>query len=136
MLYADDANIVSKSGERLANKMTVIMAGSAAAGLTVSEMKTATILLQTPNRVHRISPLVIRAAGQRYNQTMQFLYLSGLVLANADIMPEIQRRARFAGACYNRFKRELYGVEDAPLTLKVSTLNAEVMETLLYACVT
>ena len=40
------------------------------------------------------------------------------------------------GICYNRFKRELYDMEDAPLTLKVRMLKAEVMETLLYGCVT
>ena len=41
-------------------------------------------------------------------QTMQFLYLGGLVDASADIMPDINRRIRLAWACYNRFKRELY----------------------------
>ena len=40
-----------------------------------------------------------------------------------------------AWACYNLFKRELYDMEDAPFTLKVRMLKAEVMETLLYGCV-
>ena len=69
-------------------------------------------------------------------QTMQFLYLGGLVDASADIMPEVKRRIRLAWACHNRFKRELYDMEDAPFTLKVCMLKAEVMETLLYGCVT
>ena len=69
-------------------------------------------------------------------QTMQFLYLGGLVDASADIMPEIKRRIRLAWACYNPFKRALYDMEDAPFTLKVRMLKAEVMETLLYGCVT
>ena len=69
-------------------------------------------------------------------QTMQFLYLGGLVDASADITPEIERRIRLAWACYNRFKLELYDMEDAPFTLKVRMLNkAEVMEILLYGCV-
>ena len=51
-------------------------------------------------------------------------------------MPEIKRRTRLAWACYNRFKRELYDMEDAPFTLKVRKRKAEVMETLLYGCVT
>ena len=67
---------------------------------------------------------------------MQFLYLGGLVDASADIMPEVKRRIRLAWACHNRFKRELYDMEDAPFTLKVCMLKAEVMETLLYGCVT
>ena len=69
-------------------------------------------------------------------QTMQFLYLGGLVDASAAIMPEIKRWIRLAWACYNRFKQELYDMEDAPFTLKVRMLKAEVMETLLYGCVT
>ena len=51
-------------------------------------------------------------------------------------MPEVKRRIRLAWACFNRFKRELYDTEDAPFTLKVRMLKAEVMVTLLYGCVT
>ena len=51
-------------------------------------------------------------------------------------MPEIKRRILLAWACYNRFKRELYDMGDAPFTLKVRMLKAEVMETLLYVCFT
>ena len=51
-------------------------------------------------------------------------------------MPEIQRRVRLAWVCYKRFKRELYDIEAAPLTLKLRLLKAEVIETLLYRCVT
>ena len=47
----------------------------------------------------------------------------------------IRDRIRLAWPCYNRFKRELYDMEDAPFTLKVPMLKAEV-ETLLYGCVT
>ena len=89
MLYADDADILSKLAEGLAKMMTVIVIVSEAAGLTVSEKKTETILLRTPNQAIRTSPLVVEAAGQRYMQTIQFLYLGGLVDAKADIMPEI-----------------------------------------------
>ena len=48
----------------------------------------------------------------------------------------MKRRIRLAWACYNRFKRELYDMEDAPFTLKVRMPKAEVMETLLHECVT
>ena len=90
-----------------------------APALTVSEKKTEAMLLGTPNQAIRTSPLVVEAVGQRYMQTMRFLYLGGLVDASADSMPEMKRRIRLAWACYNRFKRELYDMEDAPFTLKV-----------------
>ena len=77
MLYVDDAGIVSKSVEGLAKMMTVIVTVFEAAGLTVSEKKTETMLLRTPDQAPRTSPLVIEAAGQRYRQTTQFLYLGG-----------------------------------------------------------
>ena len=80
--------------------------------------------------------LVVEAAGQRYMETIQSLYLSGLIATNADIVPEIKRRIRLAWACYDRFKREVYDMEDAPFLLKVRLLKTEVMETLLYGCVT
>ena len=51
-------------------------------------------------------------------------------------MPEIKRRVRLAWACYSRFKRELYDMEAAPFALKLRMLKAEVMENLLYGCVT
>ena len=66
MLYADDAGIASKSAEGLAKMMTVIVTVFEAAGLTVSEKKTETMLLRTPDQPPRTSPLVIEAAGQRY----------------------------------------------------------------------
>ena len=62
--------------------------------------------------------------------------MGGLVGASADILPEIKRQVRLAWACYQRFKRELRNMEAAPFTLKVRMLKAEVMETLLYGCVT
>ena len=49
MLYADDAGIVSKSAEGLAEVMAVIVSAFEAAGLTVSEKKTETMLLRTPD---------------------------------------------------------------------------------------
>ena len=51
-------------------------------------------------------------------------------------MPKIKRRVRLAYVFHNRFKRELHNMEAAPFTLKVRMLKAEVMETLLYGCVT
>ena len=72
MGYADDAGIASTSAEGLAKMMTVIVTVFEAAGLTVSEKKTETMLQRTPNQGIRASPLVIEAAGLRYMQTMQY----------------------------------------------------------------
>ena len=52
MLYADKAGNVSKSAEGLAKMMTVIVTVFEAAGLAVSEKKTETMLLRTPNRAN------------------------------------------------------------------------------------
>ena len=108
--------------------MTVIVTVFDAAGLTVCEKKTETMLLRTPDQAPCTSPLVIEAAGQRYRKTTQFVYLGGLIDASADTMPEIKRRVRLAWVCYSRFKRELYDMEAAPFALKLRMLKAEVME--------
>ena len=50
MLYTDDAGIGSKSAEGVAEMMTVIVTVFEAAGLTVSEKKTETMLLRTPDQ--------------------------------------------------------------------------------------
>ena len=93
MLYADDAGVVPKSAEGLAKMMMVIVTVFEAAGFTVSE-KTETMLQRTPDQAPCTSQLVIEAAGRRYRQTTQFLYLGGPIDASADIMPEIKRRIR------------------------------------------
>ena len=124
----DDAGIVCKSAEGLAKMMTVIVTVVEAAGRTVSEKKTATMLLRTPDQTPCTSTLVIEAAGQRCRQTTQFLCLGGLIDASADIMREIKRWVQLAWACYSRFVRELYDMEAVPFALKLRTLKAEVME--------
>ena len=65
MLYADDAGIVSKMFEGLGKMMTVIVTLFEAPGLTVSETKTGTMLIQTPDQTTLAPPIVIEAAGQR-----------------------------------------------------------------------
>ena len=74
MLYVYDTGIVSKSAEGLAKMMTVIATVFEAVGLTVSEIKTETMLPRTPNQAPQASPLVIEAAGERYRQTIHFVF--------------------------------------------------------------
>ena len=137
MLCADDAGNVSKSTEGLAKKKKkLVVTFFDAARFTVSEEKMEKMLLRILNQVLATSPLVVKAAGQRYMHTTQFLYLGGLINASADIMPEIKRRIRVAWACYEHFKRELYAYGGCPVhPLKVRLLKTEVMQTLLYGCV-
>ena len=64
--------------------MTTIVEVFGAFGLTVSEKKTETILMQAPEKQPKKEgspppPLVIEAAGQKHAQTAQFRYLGGLV---------------------------------------------------------
>ena len=136
MLYADDAGIVSRSAGGLAKMMTVIVTVFEVAGLTVSEKKTETMLLRTPRQTSLAPPLVIEAAGQRYTQTNQFLYLGGVIHESTDLWFEIKRRIRLIWTCFKRFGPVLYDRTTAPLSLKVRTVKAEVIETLLYVCVT
>ena len=136
MLFADDAGIVSRLAEGLAKLMTVIVTVFEAAGLTVSERKTENMLLRTPGQTSLAPPLVIEAAGQRYRQTNQFLYLGGVIHESADHSFEVERRIRLMWACFKRFGPELYDRTTAPLSLKVRVLKAEVVETLLCGCVT
>ena len=128
--------IVSKSAEGLAKMMTVVVTVIEATGLTVSAKKAETMLVRTPGQAPQTSPLVIEAAGPRYGQATQCIYVGGLFNTSADVMPEMKRRVRLAWGCYKRFQRELYNVEAAPFTLKVYMIKAEVLETLLYACAT
>ena len=87
---------VSKSAECLAKMMAVIVTVFEAADFTESEKKTETMLLQRTHEAPRTSTLVIEAAGQRYRQTAQVLYMGGLIYESANIMPEIKRRVRLA----------------------------------------
>ena len=72
----------------------------------------------------------INAAGQVYKQTTEFVYLGGAITANRDLSIEITRRLQRAWACFQRYKMEIY---DRPC---VRLLKAEVVETLLYGCMT
>jgi len=135
MLYADDAGIVSRSPEGLEKMMTVIVTACAAFGLTVSEAKTEIMCLQTKGGGH--VPFTVTAAGQVYKQTVEFVYLGGAISADWDLRSvEVTRRIQRAWACFGRYKMEIYDRPSVRLRLKVRMLKAEVLETLLYGCVT
>ena len=114
--------------------MADIVAMCASFGLTVSEAKTET-MCQMAKRMDRVT-FFAEAAGQVYKQTAKFVYLGATVCENADLTVEINRRVLLANLRFGRYGPPLYDQRTAPLRLKVRTLKAEVMDAMLYRCVT
>ena len=137
MPYADDAGVVSRSAEQLRKMMEVIMVVCAAFGLTVLEAKTDIMCLRAKRMPEPTATFSVEAAGQVYNQTNEFVYLGGNVNHNADdLSVEVDRRIRNAWCSFRKYTLELYDRPSAPLELKIRMLRAEVLETMLYGCVT
>ena len=78
----------------------------------------------------------VEASGQVYKQTHDFVYLGGNVNHHADLSIEINRRIRNAWCSFRTYSIELYDRPSVPLELKIRMLKAEVLETMLYDCVT
>ena len=137
MLYADDAGVVSQSPEQLRKMMGVIVIVCAAFGLTVPEAKTEIMCLRPKGRPESTTTFSVAAAGQVYGQTNEFVYLRGNVNHNADLSIEVDRRIRNNAWCsFRKYTLELYDRPSAPLELKIRMLRAEVLETMMYDCVT
>ena len=136
MLYADDAGVVSQSPEQSRKMMGVIVVVCATFGLTVSEAKTEITCLRAKGRPESTATFSVEAAGQVYNQTNEVVYLGGNVNQNADLSIEVDRRVRNAWCSFRKYTLELYDRPSAPLELNIRMLRAEVLETMLYGCVT
>ena len=136
MLYADDAGVVSQSPEQLRKMMGVIVVVCAAFGLTVSEAKTEIMCSRAKGMPESTATFSVEAAGQVYNQTNEFVYLGGNINHNADLSIEVDRRIRNAWCSFRKYSLELYDRPSAPLELKMRMLRAEVLETMMYGCVT
>ena len=135
MLYADDAGVVSTSPRRLTRMMGVIVVTCQEFGLTVSEKKTEAIHLWSPPHTAS-NALRIEAAGQRYKQTTEFVYLGGAISESADLDIEIKRRTGAAWASVRKYSSQLYDRRNARLSLKIRLFKAEIMEAMLYGCAT
>ena len=136
MLYADGAGVVSQSLEQLRKIMGVIVVVCVAFGLIVSEAKTEIMCLRAKGMPESTAIFSVEAAGQVYNQTNEFVYLGGNVNHNADLFIEVDWRIRNAWCSFRKYTLELYDRPSAPLELKIRMLRAEVLETMLYGCVT
>ena len=64
------------------------------------------------------------------------VYLVGAITADRDLSIEITRRLQRVWACLQRYKMEIYDRPGVRLRLKARVLKAEVVETLLYGCMT
>ena len=71
-----------------------------------------------------------------YNQTNEFVCLGGNVNHNADLSVEVDRRIRNAWCSFRKYTLELYDRPSALFELKIRMLRAEVLETIMYGCVT
>ena len=78
----------------------------------------------------------INEAGQVYNQTIDFVYMDGAINAERHLRIEITRHLQRVWACFQRYKMEIYDRPVVRLQLKVWLLKADVVEKLLYGCVT
>ena len=136
MLYADDAGVISQSPEQSRKIMGVIVVVCAAFGLNVSEANTEIMFFRAKGMPESTTTFSVEAAGQVYNQTDEFVYLKGNVNHNADLSIEVDRRIRNALFSFRKYTLELYDQPTAPLELKIRMLRAEVLETILYGCVT
>ena len=79
---------------------------------------------------------VTEAAGQVYKKTARFMYLGAIVCDNADCTVEINQRVLLANLRLRRYGLSFYDQSTASLRLKARMLKAEVMEIMLYGCVT
>ena len=116
--------------------MEVIVVVCAAFDLTVSEAKTEIMCLRAKGMLESTATFSVEAAGQVYNQTNEFVYLGGNVNHNADRSVEVDRRIRNAWCSFRKYTLELYDRSSAPLELIIRMLRTEVLETMLYGCVT
>ena len=134
MLYADHAGIVPRSSEGLERMMTVIVTACSSFGLTISDAKTEIMCRQTKGG-GKVS-FTPNAAGKVYKQTIERLYLGGAITADIGLSIEITRRVQRAWVCFQPYKMKIYNQPGVRLRSKVWLLKAEVVETLLYGCMT
>ena len=85
---------------------------------------------------HATATFSVEAAGQVYKQTHDFVYLGENVNHHADLSIEIDRHIRNVWCSFRKYSLELYDRPSVPLELKIRVLKAEVLETMLYGCVT
>ena len=64
------------------------------------------------------------------------MYLGGAITADRELSIEITQRLQRAWACFQPYNMEIYDRPGVRLRLKVRLLKADVIETLIYGCMT
>ena len=115
----------------------VIVVVCAAFGLTVSKVKTEIMCLHTKGipestaiRIQR------RGSGLGVQPNERVRKPRGERHTQFDLFIEVDRRIRNAWCSFRKYTLELCDRPSAPLELKVRMLRVEVLETMLYGCVT
>ena len=134
--YADDAGVVTRSPEQLRKMIGVMCTRVLVVWPHVSVSKTEITCLRVKGMPKSTATFSAEAVGQVYNQTNEFVYLGGNVNHNADLFIEVDRRIRNAWCSFREYTLELYDRLSAPLELKIRMLSANVLETMLYDCIT
>ena len=116
--------------------MGVIVVVCAVFGPTVSEAKSEIMCLRAKGMPESTATFSVEATGQVNNQTHEFVDLGENVNHNSDLFIEVDRRIRNAWCGFGKYTLEVYDRPSAPLELKIRLLIAEVLETMLYGCVT
>ena len=77
-----------------------------------------------------------RGSGPNVQPDERVVYLDGNVNHNADLSIEVDRRIRNSWCSFRKYTLELYDRLSAPLELEIRMLRTELLETMLYGCVT
>ena len=136
ILYVADAAVVFQSPEQLRKIMVMIVTVCAAFGLTVSEANTEIIRLRTWRIPDAATTFSVEAVCQVYKQVHNSVYLGGNVNHDADLSIEVDRCIRNASCSFRKYSLEVYDRPSAPLELEIRMLKADVLESMLYGCVT
>ena len=135
MLYADDAAIVSRSESGLVSMMTIIVETTAQFGMMVSENKTKIMYTarESELKTRRVT-ITVTAAGQSYEQVVQFTYLGTKLSEGGGVSVEIAQRSAKAWGKWHVRKKALYQNKGVRPGVKLEILKQEVIETLIYGC--
>ena len=93
--------------------------------------------LRAKGRPKSTAMFSVEAAGQVYNQTNEFVYLEGNVKPQCRPVHRGRPAHTLNAWCsFRKYTLELYDRPSVPLELKVRMLRADVLETMMYGCVT
>ena len=103
--------------------------------LAISKAKTEIVCLRTRGMLESTATFRVEAASQVFNQKNESVYLRGDVTM-PTCPSRSSRRIRSVSCSFPKYTIELYDRPSALLELKIRMPRAEVLETMLYGCVT